>query len=156
MAEESMKIGIGSDHAAFPVKEELKRLLGLRGLEVVDFGTGSAESCDYPDIARPLAEAVSSGRLVRGVLLCGSGLGMSYAANKLPGVRAALCWSAEAARLSREHNDANILVLPGRIATLDPLPEIMQAWLDTDFSQDERHSRRIAKIGEIERSTGKK
>ena len=139
-------IAIGSDHAAFAVKEELKKLLQDRGWEVTDFGTHSTASCHYPDIAHPLAEAVASGRCSRGVLLCGTGLGMTYAANRHPGIRAADCWSRETAVLAREHNDSNVLVLPGRVATIDPLPEILGAWLDTPFSGGERHRERIAKI----------
>ena len=139
-------IAIGSDHAAYAAKEELKKLLAELGWEVTDFGTHGPESCHYPDIAHPLAAAVAEGRFSRGILLCGTGLGMAYAANRHPGVRAADCWSRETAVLAREHNDSNILVLPGRVATIDPLPEILRAWLDTPFSNGERHRERIAKI----------
>lgn len=139
-------IAIGCDHAAFAAKERLKSFLQMRGRKVVDFGTDSEDSMDYPDVARPLAEAVAAGTYKQGLLLCGTGLGMSYAANRVPGVRAALCWSVEAASLARSHNDANILVLPGRADTLDPLEEILASWLETPFSDEERHSRRIDKI----------
>ncbi len=139
-------IAIGSDHAAFPVKEKLKEVLEGLGYKVKDFGVNSPDSCDYPDIAIPLAKAVQGGKCDRGVLLCGTGLGMSYAANRFSGIRAALCWSREVAKLAREHNDSNILVLSGRHATIDPLEEILKAWLETPFSGDERHSRRIRKI----------
>lgn len=142
----SQTVAIGSDHGAFAAKEKLKAVLEGLGYKVKDFGTNSPDSCDYPDIAIPLAKAVQAGKVDRGVLLCGTGLGMSYAANRLPGVRAALCWSREVAKLAREHNDSNILVLSGRHATIDPLEEIMKAWLETPFSNDERHQRRITKI----------
>lgn len=139
-------IAVGSDHAAFPVKEELKKLLTEWGWEVTDFGTHSADSCHYPDIAHPLAAAVAAGKFSRGLLLCGTGLGMTYAANRHAGVRAADCWSRETAALAREHNDSNILVLPGRVPTLDPLPEILKTWLETPFSQGERHIQRVKMI----------
>ena len=142
----SETIAIGSDHAAFPVKEKLKGVLEELGYKVKDFGVNSPDSCDYPDVAIPLAKAVQAGKCERGVLLCGTGLGMSYAANRFPGVRAALCWSREVAKLAREHNDSNVLVLSGRHATIDPLEEILKAWLETPFSNDERHMRRIRKI----------
>ena len=139
-------IAIGSDHAAYPVKEKLKEILVQKGYKVKDFGVNSPDSCDYPDIAIPLAQAVSEGKITRGILLCGTGLGMSYAANRFRNVRAALCWSREVAKMAREHNNSNILVLSGRHATIDPLEQIMQAWLETDFPGDERHQRRINKI----------
>lgn len=140
------EVAIGCDHAAFEAKERLKGLLQARGRGVHDFGVHSTARADYPDVARPLAEAVSRGDFCCGVLLCGTGLGMSYVANRFPGVRASLCWSTEAAQLARDHNDANILVLPGRIPTLDPLEAILTTWLDTPFSDGERHQRRIDKI----------
>lgn len=139
-------IALGSDHAAFEQKERIKAWLEARGFTVEDYGTNSPERVDYPDIARPLAEDVAQGRVPRGVLMCGTGLGMAYTANRLPGIRAALCWSAEVAAMARDHNDANILVLPGRHPTLDGLEEILQAWLDTPFSGDERHQRRLDKM----------
>lgn len=139
-------IAIGSDHGAYEAKERLKAVLTELGYAVQDFGTPTPDSCDYPDIAIPLAKAVQAGTYQRGVLLCGTGLGMSYAANRQPGVRAALCWSVEVAKLAREHNNSNILVLSGRHATIDPLEEILKAWLATPFPGDERHARRIQKI----------
>ena len=142
-------IAIGSDHAAFPVKEELKKHLAEKGWTVRDFGVSSPSSQDdYPDVAHPLAKAVAAKEVSRGVLLCGSGHGMSYTANRVPGIRAALCWSVEYAKLSREHNDANILVMPGRAPVNDPQVAILDAWLETPFSGAERHKRRIAKIDE--------
>lgn len=140
------RIAIGSDHAAFPAKRRLMTWLEERGWEVEDFGCFSEVSTDYPDVARPLCLAVRGGRFAQGVLLCGTGLGMSYAANRVPGIRGALCWSAEVAILARTHNDANILILPGRHPTVDPLEAILEAYLDASFSNDARHQRRIRKI----------
>lgn len=140
------KIAIGADHGAYAVKEKLKVILEEMGYKVEDFGVHNTESCDYPDIAKPLSEAVAAGKIKRGILLCGTGLGMSYVANRIPGVRAALCWSKEVAALAREHNDSNILVLSGRHATIDPVEEIMKSWLETDYPGDARHARRIKKI----------
>lgn len=142
----SNKIAIGSDHGGFGRKEDLRKLLLEKGYDVEDFGVSSEDSMDYPDVAHPLADAVASGKCARGVLLCGTGLGVSYAANRHKGVRAALCWSKEVAALAREHNDSNILVLSGRHATIDPLEEILLTWLDEPFPGDERHQRRIDKI----------
>lgn len=139
-------IAIGSDHGGFAKKEELKSILIKKGYEVKDFGTTSEESMDYPDIAHPLADAVAKGECQRGILLCGTGLGVSYTANRHKGVRAALCWSKEVAALAKEHNNSNILVLSGRHATLDPVEEIMLTWLDEPFPGDQRHQRRIDKI----------
>lgn len=139
-------IAIGCDHAALEAKERLKEWLEAHGYEVKDFGVNAPDSVDYPDIARPLSEAVAGGEPERGVLLCGTGLGMSYVANRVPGIRAALCYSEEAADLARSHNDANVLVLPGRAGTMDPLEKILAAWVNTPFSGDERHRRRIDKI----------
>lgn len=149
-------LAIGSDHAALARKKEVKRWLEERGCAVRDFGTSSEESCDYPEIAHAVTEAVAKGEVERAVLLCGTGLGMCYAANRRPGIRAALCWSEETARLAREHNDANILILPGRVATLDPWEKILAAWFETPFSGDPRHSRRIAKIEEGEQKGSKR
>ncbi len=142
----SEKIAIGADHGGFARKEDLRKLLLEKGYEVEDFGVNSETSMDYPDIAHPLAEAVASGECTKGILLCGTGLGVSYAANRHKGVRAALCWSKEVAALAREHNNSNILVMSGRHATIDPLEEIMLTWLDEPFPGEERHQRRIDKI----------
>lgn len=142
----SITIAIGADHAAYESKERLKDFLEGRDIPVHDFGVYSTDRADYPDVALPLALAVANGEFRCGILLCGTGLGMSYTANRVQGVRAALCWSIESAQLARDHNDANILVLPGRIPSLDPLTDILSAWLDTPFSEDERHIRRIEKI----------
>ncbi len=146
MTSEKKIIAVGSDHAALPAKKKLMTILEQRGFEVVDKGTYTEDSCDYPEFSHAVAEAVESGAASCGLLMCGTGLGMMYAANRHPNIRAALCWSKETAALSREHNDSNILVLPGRVPSLDPLEDILAAWLDTPFSNDERHIRRIRKI----------
>jgi ribose 5-phosphate isomerase B len=141
---------IGSDHAAYEKKEEVKKILHDMNIEVVDMGTDSCEhSVDYPDIAQQVAGEISKGTYSGGILLCGSGIGMSIAANKFPSVRAALCYSKEAARLSRAHNNANILVLPGRLPLEDKLEDILTAWLETKFEEG-RHARRLEKIHLIE------
>ena len=138
-------IPIGSDHAGFEMKEHLSKVLTTLGYEVEDLGTHSADSTDYADYAHPVAREVSSGEARRGILLCGTGLGMSYAANRWPHVRAAVAWTPEVAKLSREHNDANILVLPARLISDEEGVRIMEEWLNTPFDGG-RHERRIAKI----------
>lgn len=139
------RIPIGSDHAGFEMKQALIADLHARGYAVEDVGTHSTESTDYPDYAHPVAREVEEGIAERGILLCGTGLGMSYAANRHHGVRAAVAWSPDVARLSREHNDSNILVLPARCIDLDTARDILHAWLDTPFAGG-RHQRRIDKI----------
>jgi len=138
-------IPIGADHAGFALKERLVRELRALGFEPLDVGTHSADSTDYPDYAHPVAEKVEHGEAARGVLLCGSGLGMSYAANRHPGVRAAVAWSPEIAELSRRHNDANVLVLPARFVSEEEGVAILKKWLTTPFEAG-RHLRRIEKI----------
>jgi ribose 5-phosphate isomerase B len=138
-------IPIGADHAGFPLKERLVAELRHLGYEPLDLGTHSAESTDYPDYAHEVADRVEHREAERGVLLCGTGLGMSYAANRHPGVRAAVAWTPEVARLAREHNDANVLILPARFVTAEDGVEILKAWLTTEFAGG-RHSRRVAKI----------
>lgn len=138
-------IPIGSDHAGFEMKQHLAKALARMGYDVEDLGTHSPESTDYADYAHPVAREVSSGEAKRGILLCGTGLGMSYAANRWPHVRAAVAWNPEVARLSREHNDANILVLPARCISDEEGVRILEAWLNTPF-EGGRHERRIAKI----------
>jgi ribose 5-phosphate isomerase B len=136
---------IASDHAGFELKEKLERALGDLGYDVKDLGTNSADSTDYADYAHPLAKQVSDGDVKRGVLLCGTGLGMSYTANRYPHVRAAVAWNAEVAKLAREHNDANVLVVPARFVTEEEGVEILKTWLDTPF-EGGRHARRVEKI----------
>jgi len=139
------KILIASDHAGFELKERLERALGERGFDVQDLGTDSPDSTDYADYAHPLAERVSSGEVKRGVLLCGTGLGMSFAANRHAGVRAAVAWNPEVAKLARSHNDSNVLVLPARFLSPEQGIAILDAWLDTPF-EGGRHARRVDKI----------
>ena len=138
-------IPIASDHAGFEMKEKLRAVLERMGYETQDLGTHSPASTDYADYAHPLAHEVSEGEAKRGILLCGTGLGMSYVANRYPHVRAAVVWSPEIAELSRKHNDANVLVLPARFVGTEEGKAILHAWLDTPFAGG-RHARRIAKI----------
>jgi len=138
-------IPIGADHAGFALKERLVDELRRLGYEPLDLGTHSTDSTDYPDYAHEVAERVEHHDAERGVLLCGTGLGMAYAANRHPGVRAAVAWTSEVARLSREHNDANVLILPARFVSPEDGVEILKTWLATDFAGG-RHARRIAKI----------
>lgn len=138
-------IPIASDHAGFEMKEHLKRALESLGYAVDDLGTNSPASTDYPDFAHPLAEKVERGDAKRGVLLCGTGLGMSYAANRHHGVRAAVAWTPEIAELARKHNDANVLVVPARFVSEEDGVEILKKWLETPF-EGGRHEKRVAKI----------
>jgi ribose 5-phosphate isomerase B len=146
------RILIASDHAGFELKEHLERALGEMGYDVEDLGTDSAASTDYADYAHPLAQKVSSGEVQRGVLLCGTGLGMSYTANRYPHVRAAVAWNPEIAKLAREHNDSNVLVVPARFVTEALGIEILRAWLDTPF-EGGRHARRVDKIEKTDSQT---
>ncbi|MDR5695363.1 MAG: ribose 5-phosphate isomerase B [Armatimonadota bacterium] len=145
-----MRIAIGCDHAGFLLKEEIKAFLQALGHEVEDVGTHSLDSVDYPDFARMVAEAVAVGRVERGIVICGTGIGSSIVANKVPGVRAALCHESYTARMSREHNDANVLALGGRVLGVELAKEIVQVWLASEF-QGGRHARRVEKIKSIER-----
>jgi ribose 5-phosphate isomerase B len=138
-------IPIGSDHAGFPLKQRLVAELRALGYEPLDLGTNSAESVDYPEFAHEVAIRVEHQEARRGVLLCGTGLGMSYAANRHNGVRAAVAWSADVARLARQHNDANVLILPARFVSEPEGVAILRTWLDTEF-EGGRHRRRVAKI----------
>jgi len=138
-------IPIGADHAGFALKERLKAELEKLGYGVEDVGPSSDDSVDYPDFAHQVAGRVEHGLARRGVLMCGTGLGMSYAANRHPGVRAAVAWTPEIAKLAREHNDANVLVLPARFLTEEQGIEILRTWLGASF-EGGRHQRRIDKI----------
>ena len=139
------RIPIAADHAGFEMKQKLEKVLERMGYDVQDLGTNSEASTDYPDFAHPLAHEVSAGEAKRGILLCGTGLGMSYVANRYPHVRAAVVWAPEIARLARQHNDANILVLPSRYLTESEAEEILKAFLETPFDGG-RHERRVEKI----------
>jgi len=145
-----MKVAIGSDHAGFELKEIIFHMVKEMGHEVIDMGTGSSCSVDYPDYAEAVAEAVSEGKVERGVLICGTGIGMSIVANKFKNVRAALCNDLFTAKMSRLHNDANILCIGGRVVGKDLAKEIVKVWFNTSF-EGGRHSRRVEKINLIER-----
>ena len=140
-----MKIGMASDHAGYEYKTRLVELLKKKGYEVVDFGTDSEVSCDYPDYAHPLADAVEKGKVDLGVALCGTGNGMSITLNKHQGVRAGLAWHSEIGRLVKAHNNANVLVMPARFISYPMATRILNTWLSTQF-EGGRHQRRIDKI----------
>jgi ribose 5-phosphate isomerase B len=142
-----MRIAVASDHAGFRYKERLKGLLAERGHEPVDFGTHSEESVDYPLFIRPAAEAVAAGECERGIVLGGSGNGEAMAANRVRGVRCALCWSRESAELARRHNDANVISIGERLLSWELVVEIVDVWLATPF-EGGRHARRIAQLDE--------
>ena len=146
-------VALGADHAGFPLKEDLKGWLIAHGYDVVDLGTQSAEAVDYPDYAAAVGGAVIAGKAARGVLVCGTGIGMAMAANKVPGIRAAACSDAYTARMSREHNDANVLALGARITGRDAAIEILATWLAAEFAGG-RHARRVEKIVELDRVRG--
>lgn len=140
---------IASDHAGFTLKEKLRKYLGQKGVEVEDIGTYSRERCDYPEYAGRLAQLVSSGKSRRGVLICKSGIGNSIVANKFPGVRAALCHNLKTARLSREHNDSNVLVMGSAFVNAQLAKKMVSVWLKTDFLGG-RHLKRVRLINKIE------
>lgn len=142
-------IAIGSDHGGYRLKEEIKEHLTKRGLEFEDFGCYSEESCDYPEIGHAVAKAVASGTHERGILVCGTGIGISISANKVPGIRAALCTDCFTAEATRLHNDANVLALGGRVVGTGLALKITDTFLDTPFSNEERHIRRIEKIENV-------
>ena len=139
-------IALASDHGGFALKQAVKAHLDKRGLAYKDFGTFSEASCDYPDFGRPAALAVASGVCDRGIVICGTGIGISIAANKVPGIRCALCTDCFCAEATRLHNDANMLALGGRVVGEGLALKIVDTFLDTPFSNDERHIRRISKI----------
>jgi len=148
-----MRIAVGSDHAGFELKEKVRRALAFRGIEVEDFGTSSLERVDYPDYAGKVAAAVRDGRADRGVLVCGTGIGVCIVANKFRGIRAAAPWDADTTRLSRAHNDTNILCLSGRHMDHAAALELLAIWLDTPFDGG-RHQLRIDRIGALEKGEG--
>lgn len=145
-----MKVAIACDHAALELKNAVKKHLTDRGFEVVDFGINEPDSVDYPDYALPVAEAVAGGKADKGILICGTGIGMSICANKVKGIRCALCSDTFSARATREHNDANVLAFGERVVGGGLALDIVDAFLDTPFSNAERHVKRIDKITAIE------
>jgi ribose 5-phosphate isomerase B len=145
-----MKIAIGADHAGFALKEKLRARLQHEGHEVEDFGTNSGESCDYPDFAQAVAREVAQGRTDRGILVCSTGIGMAMAANKVAGVRAAPAQSEDEVRMTREHNDANVLTLGAKYLDEPHAGTLIDIFLNTEFTGG-RHARRVAKIAQIER-----
>jgi ribose 5-phosphate isomerase B len=150
-----MRIAIAADHAGFALKQEIRDRLAAEGHEISDFGTQSAESTDYPEYAALVAHEVADGRADRGVLVCSTGIGMSIAANKVEGVRAALVTCAEAARLTRQHNDANIMTLGARYTDAEAAAPMLDAFLNTDF-EGGRHARRVAKVRQLEEQEKRK
>ncbi len=148
-----MKVGIGSDHRGLQQRVWAAGAIRNTGAEPVDFGTHSTESVDYPDIAVEVARAVASGTIQRGVLICGPGIGVSIAANKVAGVRAAVCHDLHTAEMSRRHNDANVLCLPGDALDQQQLEAIVKLWLETDF-EGGRHARRVEKLRELDAKSG--
>jgi ribose 5-phosphate isomerase B len=145
-----MKIAIAADHAGFEEKEKIKSTLDDLGVQYEDLGTNSTESVDYPDYAKKVGEAVANGDVDQGLLVCGSGTGMAIAANKVPGVRAAVAWNEEIAHLAREHNDANVLSLSARYISPEENDKIVRAWFGAHFDAG-RHERRVNKINAIEK-----
>jgi ribose 5-phosphate isomerase B len=145
------KIALAADHAGFEEKEKLKTTLEELGVEYDDLGTFNADSVDYPDYARKAAEAVARGEYDQGLLVCGSGTGMAIAANKVRGIRAAVAWNEDIARLARQHNDANVLSLAARYTPDEELKKIVKAWFDADF-EGGRHERRVEKITDTEKA----
>ena len=139
-------VAIACDHGGFAYKQMIMQHLDDREIAYQDFGCFTSDSCDYPDYAQPVARAVASGEFEKGILICGTGIGMSIAANKVHGIRAAVCGDAFSAKATREHNDANILCMGARVISEAKALEITDIFLDTPFSEDERHKRRISKI----------
>lgn len=150
LTEDVMKVALGCDHGGLELKDTIAAELKKLGVEVVDEGTVSEESVDYPDFAAKVAGDVASGKVDKGITVCGTGIGMSIAANKFPGIRAALCHDSYTARMSRMHNDANILVLGGRVTGPEVALDILREWLKTPF-EGGRHQRRLDKIADLEK-----
>jgi ribose 5-phosphate isomerase B len=148
-------VALGADHAGFALKQHLGEWLAAEGHEILDAGTHSTDSVDYPDFAATVARVVSSGEAQRGLLVCGTGIGMAIAANKVAGIRAGVCGDVETARLSRQHNDLNVLALAGRSTSRDDAVAIVRAWLETSF-EGGRHERRLAKVTGIERTAAER
>jgi ribose 5-phosphate isomerase B len=154
LKDRNMQIGLACDHGGFELKEELKAFLKSLGIEPIDMGTFNEDSVDYPDFGVLVAEKVSRGELEKGILICGTGIGMSMVANKFPRIRAALANDLYSSRCSREHNDANILIIGGRIVGKELAKEIVRVWLETPFAGG-RHKRRLEKIEALEKENFK-
>lgn len=144
-----MFVAIGSDHGGIRLKEELKQLMGELNIEFQDFGTYTSDSVDYPQISRDVAQAVAEGQFSRGIIICGTGIGVSIAANKIKGIRAALCHDVYSAQMAREHNDANVLTMGERVVGFGLARAIAEKWLTTEFAGG-RHSRRVCQIADLE------
>jgi ribose 5-phosphate isomerase B len=149
-----MRIALGADHAGYPLKTEVARFLEKEGHQIIDLGTHNTEPVDYPDYAKAVGQAVQHGQVERGILVCGSGVGACVAANKLRGIRAALCHDTYTAHQGVEHDDVNVLCLGGRVVGPALAFDILKAWLGAHFSQGERHRRRVEKIVELEKIEG--
>ena len=145
-----MKIAIACDHGAYEYKEIVKQMLNDEGHEVEDFGCYNTDSVDYPDYAAKAAKSVAEGKNERGIVICGTGIGVSIAANKIKGIRCALCAEPVSARLTREHNDSNVLAMGQRVIGVEVMKEIVRVWIHTPFSNDARHQRRIDKVMALE------
>ncbi len=145
---EIKKIAIGNDHAAVKMKEEISAYLQEKGIEVINFGTDTEESCDYPIYGKKVGEAVASGQVDAGVLICGTGIGISIAANKVKGIRAAVANDPVSARLTKQHNNANIIAFGARIIGMETAKAIVDAWLDAEFIPKEKYVRRVAMLSE--------
>lgn len=145
-----MKIAIGADHAGFSLKEEIKKFAVGLGHEVEDLGCSCADSVDYPDYALPVCEKVASGEADKGILICGTGIGMTIAANKIPGIRCALVHDLFSAKATREHNDSNVLAMGERVVGPGVAEEIVRIWLGTEFSEGPRHQNRVNKVKALE------
>ena len=143
-------IALACDHGGFSLMEEVKKHLISTGKDCKDFGTFSQESCDYPVIAAPAAHAINDGTCDTGIFICGTGIGMSIAANKTPGIRAALCTDCYMAEMARSHNDANVLVMGGRVIDSKSAVEIVETFLSTDFSNEEKHRRRVGMLNDLD------
>jgi len=143
-------IALACDHGGFELMKEVKKYLDFIGKECKDFGTFSPDSCDYPVIMAPAAKSITDGECSAGIFICGTGIGMSIAANKTPGIRAGLCTGRYMAEMTRSHNDANVLVMGGRITDSDLAIEIVDAFLGTDFSNNEKHCRRVAMLNDLD------
>lgn len=144
-----MKVAIAADHAGFEEKEKVKKVLDSLGVEYEDLGTNSTDSVDYPDYAEKVGKAIESGEAEQGILVCGSGIGVAIAANKMHGVRAAQAWNEETARLARQHNNANVLTIGARVIPEEEIPKIVKSWFEADF-EGGRHERRVEKIMKLE------